>query len=368
MRLLMTADTIGGVWTYAVELCRSLSKKGFEIGLATMGQRLNSGQRRDAQMVRQLQIFESDFRLEWMEDPWRDVDDAGDWLLGIERSFKPDIVHLNGYAHGSLGWRAPHVVVCHSCVMSWSAAIYGRRAAFNVDREYRARVESGLKSAKHIVAPTYAMLREVFDFYRCGDCPASVVPNGRNAMQFFAGAKKPYVFTAGRIWDCAKNISSVARVAPLLPWPVFVAGSGEISGSEFRHCQVLGQLNHTEISYWFADASIYCSPAKYEPFGLSILEAALSGCALVLGDIPSLREIWDGAAVFVNPTDDFDLASALNALIQNPTWRHRLGRNARERAVVFSPRRMTNDYLAIYRTAISSSEHLRAEEAVRCAS
>ncbi len=31
-------------------------------------------------------------------------------------------------------------------------------------------------------------------------------------------------------------------------------------------------------------------PARYEPFGLSVLEAALSGCALVLGDIPSLRE------------------------------------------------------------------------------
>ena len=52
-------------------------------------------------------------------------------------------------------------------------------------------------------------------------------------------------------------------------------------------------------------AAIYALPARYEPFGLSILEAALSGCALVIGDIPSLREIWADAALFV-PSDGHD--------------------------------------------------------------
>jgi glycogen synthase len=55
---------------------------------------------------------------------------------------------------------------------------------------------------------------------------------------------------------------------------------------------------------WYARASIYALPARYEPFGLSALEAALSGCALILGDIPSLREVWLEAAPYVSPDDE----------------------------------------------------------------
>ncbi|MEB3829625.1 glycosyltransferase [Phormidium sp. CCY1219] len=60
-------------------------------------------------------------------------------------------------------------------------------------------------------------------------------------------------------------------------------------------------MSPEELSHWYARAAIYAFPARYEPFGLSVLEAALSGCALVLGDIPRLREMWGDAAVFANP-------------------------------------------------------------------
>jgi glycosyltransferase involved in cell wall biosynthesis len=79
--------------------------------------------------------------------------------------------------------------------------------------------------------------------------------------------------------------------------------------------RALGFLSREEIAHWLSVASIYCAPARYEPFGLSILEAALSGCALVLGDIPSLREIWEGAAVFVDPTDAHAITGAIQQLI-----------------------------------------------------
>ena len=36
-RILMTADTIGGVWTYALEFARALGPHGIEVTLATMG-------------------------------------------------------------------------------------------------------------------------------------------------------------------------------------------------------------------------------------------------------------------------------------------------------------------------------------------
>ena len=39
MRVLMTADTVGGVWTYALELAGALAPLGVDITLATMSPR-----------------------------------------------------------------------------------------------------------------------------------------------------------------------------------------------------------------------------------------------------------------------------------------------------------------------------------------
>ena len=119
----MTADTVGGVWTYALELARALEPHGVEVELATMGRALDADQR--AQLARSpvVDLHESEFALEWQDDPWDDVDRAGRWLLELEERCRPDLVHLNGYAHGALPWQTPVVVVAHSDVLSWWEAV-----------------------------------------------------------------------------------------------------------------------------------------------------------------------------------------------------------------------------------------------------
>jgi glycosyltransferase involved in cell wall biosynthesis len=128
-----------------------------------------------------------------------------------------------------------------------------------------------------------------------------------------------------------------------------------------RHMRTVGQLSARQLRSWFAKASIYALPALYEPFGLSVLEAALSGCALVLGNIASLRENWGGAAWFVNPRDSRELASALRDLSANRAQREELGKRACLRALQFSPERMATSYLAGY-------SRVRSGEAATCAS
>jgi len=93
-------------------------------------------------------------------------------------------------------------------------------------------------------------------------------------------------------------------------------------------------------------------PARYEPFGLSVLEAAFSGCALVLGDIPSLRELWQDAAAFVDPDDDAALARAINQLIDRPDECAELAQRARVRAQPLTLARMAENYLGLYQTML----------------
>lgn len=118
---------------------------------------------------------------------------------------------------------------------------------------------------------------------------------------------------------------------------------------------------------WFSRASIYALPALYEPFGLSVLEAALSGCALVLGEIPSLREIWRDAALFVDPRDEDGIATAMNRLADDGALRLKLARRARVRGLTLAPERMVNGYLGVYSQARARYAAAR-EAATSCAS
>jgi glycosyltransferase involved in cell wall biosynthesis len=107
-----------------------------------------------------------------------------------------------------------------------------------------------------------------------------------------------------------------------------------------------------QLAERLATSAIYALPARYEPFGLSALEAGLSGCALVLGDIPTLREVWGAAAMFVPPDDHAALAETLDGLISNSALRADLAQRARSRAENFSPARVAAGYLEAYRSCL----------------
>jgi glycogen(starch) synthase len=208
-----------------------------------------------------------------------------------------------------------------------------------------------------VTAPTRAMLGALEHNYgRVAN--SRVVPNGRHPRRFHCGRKEAFILSAGRLWDEGKNVSSLAEAAAALPWPVCVAG--EAGGNPIRGCRWLGHLSAARLADWFARASIYALPARYEPFGLSALEAALSGCALVLGDIASLREVWDDAAVYVPPEDAQALLEGLRELIANQPMRQQLARRALERARQFSPARMAQQYLMAYSEASGAAQKLCA--------
>lgn len=370
MKVLMTADTLGGVWSYALELAAALGSHEVRIVLATMGAPLTPGQRADASSVGNLEIVESAFRLEWMDDPWDDVARAGEWLLQLEREHAPDVVHLNGYAHAALPWNAPVCVVAHSCVLSWWRAVHGESAPLTWAR-YRTAVASGLAAADTVIAPSDAMLYALGREYGTVQ-HARVIHNGRSAAAFPRRTKEPFVLAAGRLWDEAKNVAALEAVAPNLPWPVYVAGSADPpstdgrTGPVTRTSRALGVLRIRELAEWMGRAEIYALPARYEPFGLSVLEAALAGCALVLGDIPSLRELWDGAALFVDPDDHAGLTIALRTLIDDADLRARTAAACRARALGYTSERMSRAYLDTYEALVSAS-HMPARR-LACAS
>ena len=69
-------------------------------------------------------------------------------------------------------------------------------------------------------------------------------------------------------------------------YPIRLAGDTSFATTLFQQQAqylVSWKADPSGSSSQLSAASVYVLPAKYEPFGLSVLEAALSGCALVLG-------------------------------------------------------------------------------------
>jgi len=358
--VLMTADTVGGVFVYALELAAALGRNGAQVALAAKGRVLSANQWDQARRVPGLEVFESQDKLEWMEDPWDDVARSSTWLLELEQRLAPDVVHLNDYAHGALPFAAPRLVVGHSCVLSWFEAVRRAPPPASFDR-YRAEVARGLAGADLVVAPTHFMLQQLERHY--GALPRTrVIPNGRSAARFCPVEKEPFILCAGRLWDEAKNARLLDAIAGRLRWPVLFAGEeahpdpARSGAARPRHARPLGRLPPESLACFFRRASIYALPALYEPFAISILEAGLAGCVLVLGDTPSLREVWEGAALFV-PDSPALLRKILSGLIERPEMRAQLGALARERALTYTPERMAEQYAAAYRDIVAVRSH-----------
>lgn len=350
MHVLMTADTVGGVWNYSMDLIKSLDKNHVNFTLVTMGAPLTSAQRNQVRKLNNVNLKETKFRLEWMDSPWVDVELSGEFIMRLSQDIKADLLHLNGFSHGALEVKIPKMVVAHSCLFSWWKAVKSTVPP-EAYTQYYSRVQEGLLLADHVVAPSYSILQQINFFYGALEKQA-VIPNGINLENYSPEAKTKMIFSAGRVWDEAKNIAALEEASAKITWPFFVAGSTKklegTTTSEFKRLKLLGVLNNKQMQDYLSKSAIYALPAKYEPFGLSILEAAASGCALVLGDIPSLKENWEGAAIFADPGNTKEITEAIEYLIQHDKIRNELADKARERASGFSLKSFSDRYYQLY--------------------
>jgi glycogen synthase len=332
----MTTDAVGGIWAYAADLRAQLAALDVDVTIAAIGPAAPPDPR----------VPHRPGRLEWQPDPWDDLAATGDWLLALAEEQAPDVVHLNSFSLATLPWPCPTVVVAHSCVASWHEAVRGVPPGPEWE-EYTERVRAGLLAAGHVVAPTAAMgaaLRRLYGLERA----IAVIHNGITSGTARTGERDPLVLAAGRLWDEAKGLDVLDAAAARTAWRVEVAGPAE--GASARHARLLGPLTRDDLRARMGRAAIFAHPARYEPFGLVVAEAAAGGCALVLGDIPSLRELWDGAAVFVAPGDPDALGAALDRFAGDVALRERLAAAAIARVARYDAAAMAGGYRRLYAT------------------
>lgn len=363
-RVLMTTDAVGGVWTYSAGLASALATAGIEVHLVVLGP-LPSQDKRAMLRDSRVRLIESNLALEWQDAAGDDVPNARRFLEDLEDIIQPDIIHLNSFREANFDWFAPVVVVAHSCVNSWGLACHDTEWLSEPKwQHYTRAVAAGLDRAQAWASPSRSFQDIICDLYRPSS-PGTVIWNGIPPASSPPSSKRRIILAAGRLWDAAKNVSALARASRGLDWPVFVAGpqSGDPTNDR-GELTLIGDLSYGALRSRMQRAAIFVSPARYEPFGLSVLEAASAGCALILSDIPTFRELWDGAALFVDPADDRALHQALAGLTADDRERTRLQKAARERSEKYSLARAAEAYRSLYQCQLATHSRSVTPQAI----
>ncbi|HEX5237147.1 MAG TPA: glycosyltransferase family 4 protein [Sphingomicrobium sp.] len=358
-RILVATDAVGGVWVYSVELARALGELGVEAVLAVMGPSPDECRREAAAGLR---LIDTGLPLDWLETSPAELRHSGDVLAGIATREGVDVVQTSSAALlANTRFDQPCVAVQHSCVATWWSAV----KATAMPDEFlwrRELVEAGLNRAAAVVAPSVAFAADTARTYQLS-MPVVAVPNGRRTVLPQDLPRGDFVFTASRLWDEGKNVATLDRAAANLDFPFQAAGALQGpngAATSLSHIHALGELGHSRLAGLLAARPVFASAALYEPFGLSALEAAQAGCALVLSDIPTHREIWGDAAVFVPARDDAAFTAAIERLFANVGQRHDLGERASARAALYTPERMARGMAEIYAGVLESEPQLVA--------
>jgi glycosyltransferase involved in cell wall biosynthesis len=151
-----------------------------------------------------------------------------------------------------------------------------------------------------------------------------------------------------------KGIDVAVRALPSLPGDTVLVVLGE--GPERPELERLARELGVEarlflpgrvpdVAAWLARASAYVHPARWEGFGLGVLEAMLAGLPVVTSDVSSLPELVGDAGLLVAPDDPAALAAAVGDALRRPE----LGTAAQARArSEFSVARMADRTSALY--------------------
>jgi glycosyltransferase involved in cell wall biosynthesis len=365
----MTADAVGGVWSYALDLAAALARRhDVETTLALLGPLPDEDQRWSAGLVPGLTLVATGLPLDWLAGRAEEVEAAGRRIAALAVETGAEIVQLNTPALAARAvFPVPAIAVHHSCVATWWTGV--KTGPLPDDFAWRTElVGLGLRTADAVVAPSRAFARATREAYGL-PAPPQTVWNGRAAPPAVEGeAADPaeFVFSAGRLWDEGKNVQALDTAAARLGVRLLLAGPLHgPNGARMtpRHGLCLGTLNGESLRDCLARRPVFASTALFEPFGLAVLEAAQAGCALVLSDIPTFRELWADAAAFVPPRDEAAIAAAIDRVLRDRDLRAHLGEAARRRAGRYTITAMADRMARLYRGVAATAAPRAAREA-----
>lgn len=232
------------------------------------------------------------------------------------------------------------------------------------------------RRARHVICITEALARFNIERVRLPARKVSVVHYGLDELPVAWGTPGgPTLPTQTRVLLAVSRlekqkgldvaIGALARVRERHPDAVLVVlglGSQERALKELAAAHGISDAVHLagsvgDVADWLRRAEVFVHPARWEGFGLALLEAMLAGLPIVASEVSSIPEIVVGGTtgLLVPPDDVSELAEAINNLLDDPARARSYGAAGLERAhTLFSVAAMAERTLAVYRDALGA--------------
>jgi glycosyltransferase involved in cell wall biosynthesis len=175
------------------------------------------------------------------------------------------------------------------------------------------------------------------------------------------GLEGDFVLHVGLIWG-AKNYGIFPGVMDLVnrtrPMVLAHAGKverwGEEKGSNPRgaHMVELGFVPDRELAALYQSAVAFVFPSLYEGFGIPLVEAMSAGCPVITTGWGAMREVTDGAALYVDARQPQEIADAILALAADEARRAELRKKGIERAAIFDWDETARRTLEVFREVV----------------
>lgn len=292
-------------------------------------------------------------------------------LVQLFRRHEIDLVHSHDFtmavygAAAALVRRIPHIVTMHGG--HHYAGRWRRRAALRWAFNHSRSVIAVSSATQVHLQRTLRLQPGAVDVIRNG---IDFEPGDRESVRRELGVAdhEVLIVAVGNLYSVKGHIvllralAEVEAAGSTTPWRLAIAGRGEEEGALrtfLRERNLSGRAvllgYRQDIPNILAAADIYVMPSLSEGLPVALLEAMLSGKAIVASDVGGIPEaIAAGTDGLLTPPGDHQaLAVALLRLIENSNYRATLGQSGQRRATRhFSVERMTESYERLYNAAV----------------
>lgn len=319
------------------------------------------------------------FRRSLADVPWYTVSEQLRMPRILART-RPDLVHFPNF-NIPLAYTGPFVLTIHDLIkseMGPAAALAGRSPGTLLKYQvYKRIVQAAAQRARLVLVPAEAVRETLVDLVGISDQKIIVTPEAahsvflreldtadQDAVLGRYGIREPYILYVGNAYPY-KNLESVIDALPLVPEPLYFVNpcSRDVFYPRLRRHALEkgvserlilpGFVPDDDLAVLYRRARAYVFPSLAEGFGIPALEAMASGLPVACSDIPVLREVCGDAAIYFEPKNPLDIASAIRRLTSDEQMRRSLASAGRRRSAAFTWRRTAELTQAAYHQAAS---------------